>query len=464
MLYFLESRTIYFIAGLMYFIMPLIVWLSMRRERNKSVLLWSVGGEIFGIGLFLFALRQQVPAWVSFELANILICAGGLLRIRAMQHLRGQPGTTVPLLVLGLLHAGGYVLTHTFLQQWPLFFIWALLFIAYEYGWISLLAHRLAFQEKLGSLHWITFAYVPMTVLLVAQAIHTALNLNISIHIITANNTNILIGLFGIFAAVVSNTSFLAMFVERAAKEREAHLALTAQRQATDILASKIAELDRQRSAYTMASTLSHELSQPLTSIQLYLDIWRANPQHTELQTILQGVDESTQLATGILQRMRDYGNSQRIQLQTVDLLKIHQQVMALLHNWLKAENVTTQLHTNTPAALIEGDALQLSQVLINLYRNAAQASAQQARPQLHIHISSSANQVTLQVRDNGPGFSAEALALGGSDHFYTTKEQGMGIGLSIVRNIVEQHNADITLGNAPEGGALVQITFPASK
>ena len=327
MLYFLESRTIYFIAGLMYFIMPLIVWLSMRRERNKSVLLWSVGGEIFGIGLFLFALRQQVPAWVSFELANILICAGGLLRIRAMQHLRGQPGTTVPLLVLGLLHAGGYVLSHTFLQQWPLFFIWALLFIAYEYGWISLLAHRLAFQEKLGSLHWITFAYVPMTVLLVAQAIYTAFNLNVSIHIITNTNTNILIGLFGIFAAVVSNTSFLAIFVERVSKERETHLALTAQRQATDILAGKIAELDRQRSAYTMASTLSHELSQPLTSIQLYLDMWRSNPDSTDTHAILEGVDTSAQLAANILQSMRQYSKGQRIQLHPVDLIAIHQQV-----------------------------------------------------------------------------------------------------------------------------------------
>ena len=461
MLYFLESRTIYFIAGLMYFVMPLIVWLSMRHERNKSVLLWSVGGEIFGIGLFLFALRLQVPAWVSFELANIFICIGGVLRIRAMQHLRGQPGTPAPLFALGLLHAGGYVLSHIFLPQWPLFFIWALLFIAYEYGWISLLAHRIASQEQLNSLHWITMAYAPLTLLLSAQAIYTVFNLNVSINIITVNNTNILIGLFGIFAAVVSNTSFLAMFVDRATKEREAHLALTAQRQATDILASKIAELDRQRSAYTMASTLSHELGQPLTSIQLYLDMWRSNPDNTDTHAILEGVDTSAQLAANILQRMRQYSKGQRIQLHTVDLIAIHQQVMALLHNWLKAEHVTTQLHTNTPTALIEGDALQLSQVLINLYRNAAQASAQQGSPQLHISIHTSASHVTLQVRDNGPGFSAEALAQNGRVNLQSTKEQGMGIGLSIVRNIVEQHNADITLGNAPEGGALVQITFP---
>jgi signal transduction histidine kinase len=145
-----------------------------------------------------------------------------------------------------------------------------------------------------------------MVILLLTRAASATFSDSEPANIITSNAVSVWIALYGVIAAVVSNTSILAMFVERAAKEREAQLALTAQRQATDILASKIAELDRQRSAYTMASTLSHELSQPLTSIQLYLDIWRANPQHTELQTILQGVDESTQLATGILQRMRD--------------------------------------------------------------------------------------------------------------------------------------------------------------
>lgn len=459
---FLDVSTAYFIAGLMYFIMPLIVWGSLRNTRHPSVTHWFIGGEFFALGILLLAVRPQVPEWASYDLANSLLAIGSLLRLKGLLELQDKHQHNAALIILGVAHSGGYILARQLLPDTPLFFVWSLLCIALELGLLSWHAHRIAQDQSLPSMRWLAGIYTPLVLLLLVRATTSVLWGNEPANILTNNAVSVWIAMLGVVAAVVSNTSFLAMFVERAAKEREAQLALTAQRQATDILASKIAELDRQRSAYTTASTLSHELSQPLTSIQLYLDIWRANPQHTELQTILQGVDESTQLATGILQRMRDYGNSQRIQLQTVDLLKIHQQVMALMHNWLKAENVSTQLHTNTPAALIEGDALQLSQVLINLYRNAAQASAQQARPQLHIHISSSPSHVTLQVRDNGPGFSPEALAQGGRVNFTSTKEQGMGIGLSIVRNIVEQHNADITLSNAPEGGALVQITFPA--
>ena len=464
MLSFLDVGTAYFIAGLMYFIMPLIVWGSLRKTRHPSVALWFAGGEFFAAGVILIGIRAQVPTWASYDLANSLLAAGSLLRLKGLLQLQGKHQHNLALVALGLAHSVGYTLAHQLLPAVSLFFIWSLLCIALELALLSWNAHRIAQDQQLPSIRWLAFIYPPLVMLLLMRAASAILTANEPADIIASNTISVWIALLGVVAAVVSNTSFLAMFMDRATKEREAHLALTAQRQATDILAGKIAELDRQRSAYTMASTLSHELGQPLTSIQLYLDMWRSNPDNTDTHAILEGVDTSAQLAANILQSMRQYSKGQRIQLHPVDLIAIHQQVMALLHNWLKAEHVTTQLHTNTPAALIEGDALQLTQVLINLYRNAAQASAQQGSPQLHISIHTSASHVTLQVRDNGPGFSAEALAQNGRVNFQSTKEQGMGIGLSIVRNIVEQHNADITLGNAPEGGALVQITFPATK
>lgn len=458
---FLDVSTAYFIAGLMYFAMPLLVWGSLRKIKDASITLWFVGGEMFALGILLLALRAQIPNWVGSDLANAMLGIGSLLRIKGLLLLQGKHKHHLPLIALGLAHSVGYILARHLLPTLPLFFIWSLLCIALELGLLSWHAHRIAQDQQLPSMRWLSGIYIPMVILLLARAITAIFGAQDPANIIAHNTVSVWIALLGVIAAVVSNTSFLAMFVDRASKEREAHLALTAQRKATDILSGKIAELDRQRSAYAVASTLSHELGQPLTSIQLFLDIWRNNPQDTDPQLILRQVDESTQLATAIVQRMREYGKTQHIDRQTLDLLKIHQQVMALLHNWLNAEHVTTQLHTNTSAAIIEGDALQLSQVLINLYRNAVQASAQQPQHQLLVHIHASPGHVTLQVRDNGPGFAPDALTQGGKSRLYTTKDQGMGIGLSIVRNIVEQHNAELTLSNAPEGGALVQITFP---
>lgn len=462
MLHFLEARTIYFIAGLMYFIMPLIVWASLRKERSKSVHLWSLGGGFFGVGLFLFALRLQVPASVSFEVANTLICIGGLLRVRAMHHLDSQPGALTPVLLVGLLHTTGYVLSHQFLSQWPLFFVWALLFIAFEYGWISLLAHRIGREQELSSLNWVSIAYVPMVLLLIAQAIYSALHLHISINIITVNNTNILIGLLGIFAAVASNTSFLAMFAERATHERERAARLDVQRKATETLARQLSEMDRQRSLHTMAAALSHELGQPLSTIQMLTDIWRTTPQQADPQQLLSQISSSADQALGVLQRMRGLIKIDASTYQPLELLAIHQQVMLLLDPWLKLEHATIELIE--PANLhVKGDPVQLAQVLINIYRNAVQAAANQDHAHIRVRMLQQGDHAIIRIQDNGPGFSPEVLDKLQQSVLYSTKNEGMGmgIGLTLTRNLISQHQGSLHLSNNPEGGACTEVHLP---
>ena len=109
----------------------------------------------------------------------------------------------------------------------------------------------------------------------------------------------------------------------------------------------------------------------------------------------------------------------------------------------------------------VHGDAVQLAQILVNLVRNAGQATAGQPQRNVSITLVRQDAEYQVVVRDNGPGFSEQALQ-SDANAFYTTKVDGLGIGLSISRQIAEQHHGSLSLGNAPEGGALVSLNVPA--
>lgn len=107
-------------------------------------------------------------------------------------------------------------------------------------------------------------------------------------------------------------------------------------------------------------------------------------------------------------------------------------------------------------------DPVQLEQVLINLFKNAAEAGSPRNAIELDVKIAQG-GATELRVRDHGPGFSAESLK-NALLPLYTTKERGSGMGLALCREIVEAHRGTLGLSNAPDGGALVQIRLPGPK
>jgi len=111
------------------------------------------------------------------------------------------------------------------------------------------------------------------------------------------------------------------------------------------------------------------------------------------------------------------------------------------------------------PSAPIIADRVQIQHVLTNLIRNASEAAAGRA---CHVTIRSSRDeqQVEISVTDNGPGISGDILA-NVFESFVTTKAEGLGIGLSISRTIVEAHGGKIRATNIPGGGASISFTLP---
>jgi C4-dicarboxylate-specific signal transduction histidine kinase len=123
-------------------------------------------------------------------------------------------------------------------------------------------------------------------------------------------------------------------------------------------------------------------------------------------------------------------------------------------------KHIDVQFSIEDSRMLVLADEIQLSQVLINMYRNAIEAVEHQKIRRIDVSVKAKDKWVVICIRDSGPGLSPESLQHI-SEPYYTTKTTGLGLGLSISRSIVEQYGGHLIISNAEEGGAMFEIQFP---
>lgn len=214
----------------------------------------------------------------------------------------------------------------------------------------------------------------------------------------------------------------------------------------------------------TMASTLAHELNQPLTAVRNYVSgsrrLLAAETVDREgLGDALAQVEQSAARAGEIIRRLRDMTQRGRSETRLVDVAAAVREGLglALVGSRELGITTTTRLEAGLHAYI---DAVQLQQVILNLVRNAIEAMADSARKELAISVSHQGDDTLIRVTDSGDG-----LAPGYMPHlfeaFATTKEKGFGLGLSICRTIIESHGGHISAKPNPEGGAIFSISLP---
>ena len=210
-----------------------------------------------------------------------------------------------------------------------------------------------------------------------------------------------------------------------------------------------------------MTASLAHELNQPLSAIitnanagMRSIDKGKEDP--GTLREILVDVEADGRRAHDIIQNVR---NTIKKGDPTRRRINLNELVTNVTH-FVSADamayscDVETSLAKDLP--LIEGDPVQIQQVLVNLVSNALDAMRQTPPDRRKVEISTAGNgdnEVCLSVRDHGTGIRAEVHERL-FDQFFTTKEQGLGMGLAIVRSIVESHGGDIQAENVADGGA----------
>ncbi len=220
-----------------------------------------------------------------------------------------------------------------------------------------------------------------------------------------------------------------------------------------------------------MTASLAHELNQPLSAIISNASagmrfIGKGTEDPTILRELLLDVVADGHRANDIIQNVRNTikkGDSTRHQVNLNELVTNVAHVVRPDAVAYSCE-VETSLADGLP--LIEGDPVQIQQVLVNLVSNALDAMRQIPVDQRKVEISTSGNgdgQVRLSVRDHGAGISPEVQDRL-FDQFFTTKKQGLGMGLAIVRSIVESHGGKIDAENMADGGACFHFTLLTTK
>jgi two-component system sensor kinase FixL len=231
---------------------------------------------------------------------------------------------------------------------------------------------------------------------------------------------------------------------------------------------TELARLARLNEMGEMASTLAHELNQPLSAIANYvhggarlLQDWEGEKAE-RLRAALNEAGEQSLRAGQIIKHLREFVTKGETDKSPQLIRQIVEEAAALALVGSREKGVRTVFDFPSGADLVMVDRIQIQQVLTNLMRNGIEAMKGSPRRELRVSIRrSSVDEVTVVVEDSGVGISEE-IADQLFKPFITTKPGGMGIGLSISKRIVEAHGGQMTVSRSTLGGASFGFTLPA--
>jgi two-component system sensor kinase FixL len=231
-------------------------------------------------------------------------------------------------------------------------------------------------------------------------------------------------------------------------------------------LQAELVHISRLTAMGEMASTLAHELNQPLSAISNYIKGSKrllennTDERSIQIRDAMQFAADQAARAGQIIRRLRDFVSRGESDRRIESVRKLIEEASALALVGVKDQNVRVQYQFSSTADLVMADKVQIQQVLLNLIRNAIEAMADSAQRELLISTAAAeSDMLVVSVADTGAGLAPEIL-----DQlfqpFVTTKRQGMGVGLSISRTIIESHGGRIWAEPNPGGGTVFRFTL----
>ena len=231
----------------------------------------------------------------------------------------------------------------------------------------------------------------------------------------------------------------------------------------------ELAHANRVSAMGQLTASVAHEIRQPLVGVKSSGNaalrwLTKHPPGLEEAKRSLENIIKAADRANDVISRIHNIVKKDSSSKDTLDVNEAILEVLTLVRGEAVKHDVSIQTRLATNLPRIVGDRVQLQQVMINLIINAIQAmSAVQGMRELHISTErSETDGVSVAVRDFGPGLSAQDLS-NLFEPFYTTKPEGMGMGLSISRSIIEYHGGRLWVSQSEPHGALFQFTIPTT-
>lgn len=457
----LDPSTAFIINGALYLLLPAITWAVLMEQRSAQVALWCGGGVMVGIGLLLVGLRGNLPDWLTFTGANTMVVASHFARIQALLLDRGKSWPSRWM----LMGVGLFALIHYLLRdiaqraQFSMLISFSLVcFVAWQ-------AWCIGREEDSRSARWIAWVYGLVVCALFYRLLSVLGGSAVGNVLFDGLSTQFLATAL-LLSSVIGHFGYVGMSLDRAMRRELQAAADSARDEEKRRLGEQIAQLDRQRSLGEMSASLGHELNQPLTAILTNAQVAKRGlkgarfsaEQHLEF---LDKIIHNTQRASQIIDRIRGFIRPTATRSEPVDLHAVVHEVSELIADESRSSQVRLVLPSGEAPVQVSGDAIQLSQIVLNVLRNAIEAVRQVAHREIHITCVEEGGRALLRICDSGPGLTTEALSKVGTP-FFTTKSSGLGMGLSISRSIALQHAGTLTLSNTKEGGVLVELNLPA--
>jgi signal transduction histidine kinase len=210
------------------------------------------------------------------------------------------------------------------------------------------------------------------------------------------------------------------------------------------------------------AAALAHEINQPLTAVANYARLVKNAADPIAASEASDRVIAQVERAAEVVRRLRDFIRLGRSETTPVAVPQLVDEAISYCHVELDRYGVELQLRVGRDLPEVKVDALQIEQVIVNLVRNAVEALTDAGRYDGKVVIEARQDDegsVVIRVRDNGPGFDPD-LAERAVAPFTTTKCDGLGLGLSLARSIIEAHGGRLSIESSPSG-AVVSFTLP---
>lgn len=248
--------------------------------------------------------------------------------------------------------------------------------------------------------------------------------------------------------------------VETKAKELAA-----LERESTQRL-DQITQLNRSMTSSVFSSAIAHDLRQPLAAIMSNAEaadlILQQDSSNTaDVHEILTDIMRDTQRASQIIRAMRSMLNKGKSEILRHDLNEIVRDVVRVLGAEFRQRRIDFELQLANDELWVNVDLIQIQQVLVNLLINSMDALKEMPEGQRRITLSTQLSQIYAEVfvQDSGSGFGENLNHV--FESFFTTKSEGMGMGLPICATLIHTHQGQMNLHDIPEGGAVVSFKLP---
>lgn len=477
----IHPQTAFLVVGFLFVALPATAWTILdKRHDRRAVALWCSGGLLYGAAFILIGLREVLPAWMGFAAANPLAFAGYLLRGMAMRRELGRPDRHADAIALSAFFAVAYLLAYgAFEQEAPRL---AVAVVANTTGafWLAWLAAKMYRQRGYRSAAMMTAAYGLFGASLLLRLVIVVAHWD-EARAMAGSLDFALAFVSGVIAALYGNLGYIGIALEAtrgAELARSADLAREQEHRAqTDLRVREQAILLEERSRLLaareeMLAALAHEVRQPLNNAsaalqsasealsegrhdreQAALRLRRAKGVLSQVTSALDNtLTDAVMLGDGAPLARQD------IDIDTVVSLAIADIELADRHRIVREHDADTRTASMNPGLM--------RLVLRNLMANALAYGPADANVVVRISDSDEPLALIIDVCDEGAGFPPDLLPrlfTRGARGHHVNNPRGHGLGLYIVRRIMEMHEGSVEVRQGVPGGTTMRLVIPQS-